>query len=327
MSLRAACVRLMPIACAVAAASPSSALASQTDAVPQNREALASALPDTPGSGPFPAVKEMDDTLPDHVIYRPSDLSAAAARKLPIVVWGNGGCAGDGAGQRFHLLELASHGYLVIANGTIASGPGAKPLPPRAVPPPGPDGAFVPPPPQTFATQLTDGIDWAVRENKRRGSRYFGKLDPAAIAVSGWSCGGVQALTVGSRDPRVKTIVIHNSGLFPPHAPKRPEMALDKAALARICVPIIYILGGTTDIAYANGSDDFARLSGVPAAKVSLNVGHQGTFFEPNGGRAAVIARTWLDWRLKNSARARAMFAGSDCTLCTDPAVEYLHKD
>ena len=333
MLLLAACTRLMPIGFAAIAALSSAALAAQTDAAaqssaaPQNREALASALPDTPGSGPFPARKEMDESLPDHVIYRPADLSTAATRKLPIVVWGNGGCAGDGAGQRFHLLELASHGYLVIANGTIASGPGARPLPPRAVPPPGPNGAFVPPPPQTFATQLTAGIDWAVRENKRRASRYFGRLDPEAIAVSGWSCGGVQALTIGSRDPRVKTIVIHNSGLFPPDAPKRPEMALDKAALGNIRVPIIYILGGATDVAYANGSDDYARLTNVAAAKVSLNVGHGGTFFEPNGGRAAVIARTWLDWRLKNDTRARAMFVGGNCTLCIDPAVEYLHKN
>ncbi|NTS65531.1 hypothetical protein HRV97_10195 [Sphingomonas sp. HHU CXW] len=152
MSLLAPCVRLVPIGVAAVVALSSGALALQADAAmqssaaPQNREALASALPDTPGSGPFSARKEMDATLPDHVIYRPADLSAAATRKLPIVVWGNGGCAGDGAGQRFHLLELASHGYLVIANGTIASGPGSHRLPPRPVSPPGPAGAFVPRP-------------------------------------------------------------------------------------------------------------------------------------------------------------------------------------
>jgi hypothetical protein len=35
----------------------------------------------------------------------------------------------------------------------------------------------------------------------------------AQIAYSGWSCGGVQALQV-AKDPQVKTLVIHNSGVL-----------------------------------------------------------------------------------------------------------------
>jgi hypothetical protein len=52
--------------------------------------------------------------------------------KLGVVAWGNGGCSDDGASSRFHLLEIASHGYLVIASGRILSGPGAPPREPRA---------------------------------------------------------------------------------------------------------------------------------------------------------------------------------------------------
>lgn len=313
------------IGCAIALAPPIEA-ATQSNVAAADREAIVNSWPDPVGRGPFPALKEMDATLPDHVIYRPKQLSSAAARRLPIVVWGNGGCAGDGAGQRLHLLNLASHGYLVIANGVIGSGPGVRPLPPRPIPPRGLHGEFVPPPPQTFATQLTAGIDWAIAENKRAASKYFGKLDPKAIAASGWSCGGVQALTIGSRDPRVRTIVIHNSGIFPADAPRRPEMELGKEALARIRVPIIYILGGPNDVAYANGSNDYARLKGVFAAKVSLPVGHQGTFFEPNGGRAAIIATAWLDWRLKGDLKGRAMFLGLNCTLCNDHLISYNYR-
>ena len=73
--------------------------------------------PDTPGTGRFPAIKEEVASLAGHVVYRPKDLAALGAVKLGVVAWGNGGCSDDGASSRFHLLEIASHGYLVIASG------------------------------------------------------------------------------------------------------------------------------------------------------------------------------------------------------------------
>ena len=39
------------------------------------------------------AAKEMVPSLPDHVIYRPADLSQLGGEKLGVVAWGNGGCA------------------------------------------------------------------------------------------------------------------------------------------------------------------------------------------------------------------------------------------
>ena len=82
-------------------------------------------LPDTPGTGAYPAMKEEIPNFPRHVVYRPANLAAMGSQKLGVVAWGNGGCSEDGASTRFHLLELASHGYLVIASGRILSGPGA----------------------------------------------------------------------------------------------------------------------------------------------------------------------------------------------------------
>lgn len=282
----------------------------------QRAEAAYRAMPDTPGSGQFPALKEEDRSLPEHTIYRPAKLASLGKTLMPIVVWGNGGCAGDGAGQRLHLAEIASHGYLVIANGGIKSGPGTTPPP---APQPGPGGAFVRPAPQSSAEQLTQAIDWAIAENARPNSAYFGMLDTAAVAVSGWSCGGVQALTIATRDPRVKTAVIHNSGLFPDGQAQMPGMELTKAELAKLRSPVIYILGGPSDIAYANGMDDVARITGVPVAVANLPVGHAGTFYEPNGGKAAQVALAWLDWRLKGRAESGAWFVGAACKLCTDP--------
>ena len=172
------------------------------------RQAEISKRPDTPGTGRFAAMKEEVASLPRHVVYRPKDLAALGGTKLGVVAWGNGGCSDDGASSRFHLLEIASHGYLVIASGRILSGPGAPPREPRPAAQP---GQILPP--RTQVSDLTDAVDWALAENQRAGSPYFGRIDPALIAYSGWSCGGLQALQV-AKDPRVKTLVIHNSGVL-----------------------------------------------------------------------------------------------------------------
>jgi dienelactone hydrolase len=280
-------------------------------------------MPDTSGTGKYPALKEMVPSLPAHVIYRPSDLSKLGHEKLGVLAWGNGGCAADGAGARFHLSEIASHGYLAIASGTILSGPGA---PPRAEPPmaapgtPGPgEPGFKIPPPATKASSLTEAIDWALAENKRQGSAYFGRINPKWIAVSGWSCGGLQALDVAG-DPRVHTVIIHNSGLFAKGTAPIPGMDVGKEPLKNLHTPVLYVLGGPTDIAYANGMDDFKQINNVPVMVVNEDTGHGGTFLKPNGGPAASVAVSWLDWQLKADPTAAKRFKGKDCGLCQDPS-------
>ena len=269
--------------------------------------------PDTPGTGRFPAIKEEVASLPRHVIYRPKDLGTLGGLKLGVVAWGNGGCSEDGASSRFHLLEIASHGYLVIASGRILSGPGAPPPAPR---PAAPAGTI--PPPRTQTSDLTDAVNWALAENTRSGSPYFGRIDPALVAYSGWSCGGLQALQV-AKDPRVKTLVLHNTGVFNEGGGAIPGLDVRKDVLQTLHTPVIYILGGPTDIAYANGMDDFSRIAHVPAAVANLPVGHGGTFTQSNGGDAASVAVSWLDWQLRGDSRSAARFVGDDCGLCRDP--------
>jgi dienelactone hydrolase len=278
--------------------------------------------PDTLGTGRYPALKEMVQSLPNHVIYRPADLSKLGKEKLGVLAWGNGGCAADGAGARFHLSEIASHGYLAIASGTIQSGPGAPAQdanePPPAAPERGANGLPIHiPPPATKAELLTQAIDWAIAENQRPQSPYYQRIDPRWIAVSGWSCGGLQALEVAA-DPRVRTVLIHNSGIFADGNPI-PGMTITKAALDKLHSPIIYILGGPTDIAYGNGMDDFKRISSVPVFVANIDVGHGGTFLQDNGGAATSVAVSWLDWQLKGDASAAQRFVGADCGLCKDP--------
>jgi dienelactone hydrolase len=269
-------------------------------------------------------MKEEVASLPHHVLYRPRDVAAMGGQKLGVVAWGNGGCSDDGASTRFPLLELASHGYLVIAAGQILSGPGAPPRPAAMRPPP-PTGSAPAasgprqlPAPKTKTSDLTDAIDWALAENHRPGSAYFGRIDPKQIAVAGWSCGGLQALKA-AQDPRVRTAVLENTGIFIGGPSPIPGMDLAKSELLKLHTPVLYILGGPTDIAYANGMDDFKRIEHVPVAVANIATGHVGTYFQPNGGAAAAVALSWLQWQLRRDPQAAARFVGKDCGLCNDP--------
>lgn len=296
---------------AVLAAVPAYAQTAPAPAAP------APVLPDSRGLGPYPAIKEADPSLPGHVVYRPENLGAMGSLKLGVVVWGNGGCSGDGAGARHHLAQLASYGYVVIAPGTIRSGPGASPREPR--PPRGPDASGKLPPIETTAEDVRAGIDWALAENARPGSRYYRRIDSKMIAVAGHSCGGLQALQLAA-DPRIRTVMVHNSGVFTDGSNPISGMTVDKSLLATLHTPVIYILGGPTDIAYPNGTDDFSRIEHVPAFLANLNVGHGGTFGQPDGGRVGLVSAAWLQWQLRGDAVAGRMFTGKDCTLCTDSA-------
>ena len=310
--LRSFVITLAAAGVAAAAAAQQPPAGTPPDRAAQERAAAElNARPDTPGTGRFPAMKEEVPSLPRHVVYRPKELDGLGRQKLGVVAWGNGGCSDDGASSRFHLLEIASHGYLVIASGRILSGPGAPPREPR---PAAQAGAI--PPPRTQASDLTEAVDWALAENQRRGSPYFGRIDPSLVAYSGWSCGGLQALAV-AKDPRVKTMVLHNTGVFN-EGQSISGLDVRKDVLQTLHTPAIYILGGPTDIAYANGMDDFNRISHVPVAVANLPVGHGGTFNQPNGGAAASVAVSWLDWQLRGDTKSAKRFVGEDCGLCQD---------
>ncbi|GIF06989.1 hypothetical protein Asi03nite_45270 [Actinoplanes siamensis] len=232
------------------------------------------------GSGPYPADYETSATLPNHTIYRPQTLPS---ERLPIFVWGNGGCAANGTGQVNFLREISSHGFLAIASGA-------------------PNGSG-----STTSQMLTQSIDWAVAENSRQGSKYFGRLDTTKIAVAGWSCGGLEAYAV-SADTRVTTTAIFSSGLLNDG---------DDYQLRRLTKPIAYFIGGPSDIAYPNAIDDWGKLpAGLPAFMGNLNVGHGGTYDQTNGGEFGRVAVLYLKWRLKGDTTAGANFVGADCGLC-----------
>jgi hypothetical protein len=283
------------------------------------------------GTGPFPAILEQDPSLATHTVYRPQDLSKVKGERLPIIAWGEGGCANNGLAHRNFLMEIASHGFLAIA-----IGPPQAPRPAgqsQQAPPAGAAGqAGQAPPagapgrggpaagPATKSSQLIDAITWAIAENSRKGSPYEGKLDVSKIAVMGMSCGGIQAYAVAT-DPRVKLVGIFNSGILPSSGGRGPAMEdVRKEQLDKLHSPIFYVTGDKTDIAFENGMDDFKRITKVPAIHTYKDgVSHGGTYGQPNGGDFARVAVAMLKWQFKNDNEASKMFLGEKCGLCQDP--------
>ena len=229
-----------------------------------------------------------------------------------MVVWGNGGCANSPSGHVNFLNEVASQGYLIVAigpsnyqqvegprPGQTGAMPGGRPQMrpgqggqrPQGAPQGAPQGGErprmrpgggMPQMPGGMSmgdpAGLKQALEWVLAQNADPASPYYGKLDIDNIAAAGMSCGGLQALHM-SDDARIKTILVMNSGFF--------NGGNDKASLNKMKQKsVIWILGGTTDIAWENGLDDFKQLQGaMPAFLASLDgIGHGGTYMQPFGG-------------------------------------------
>ena len=252
------------------------------------------------GTGPYKIVMTEAEGLPEHTVFVPQDLSVFNAQHpLPVLVWGNGACANSPFEHMNFLNEIASHGYLVLATGIIPMtdewyrGPMSK------------------------SEQQIESIDWAYTQNADPKSPLYQKIDLKNHCVAGMSCGGLQTL-FNCADPRIKALMICNSGLFNQQNAGQAVGGMPmppKEKLNEIHTPIIYILGGSEDIAYGNGMDDFHRISHVPAAALNFPVGHGGTYRQPHGGEFTIAALAWLDWQLKGDKEAAKMLTGPDCGL------------
>jgi dienelactone hydrolase len=275
---------------------------------------LVAGEPQPAGSGTTPAIMVSEATLPTHTVYRPANFDRS--ERLPVLVWGNGGCVNLGNSAAEFLTEIASHGYLVVAVGPIGSPP---PRAPRAASagtprPHDADGVWRP---QTDTRAMIRAIDWALGENSRSDSPYRGWIDPTRIAVAGHSCGGLLALGA-SRDPRVTTSLVMNSGAL--NDGTHPQgVEVTKATLQQIHGPILYVTGGPDDVAHPNAVDDVSRIRHVPVVLAYDASGHSGTYRQPRGGAYARMVVDWLDWRLKGDAEAAAAFSEGG-RLRSDPA-------
>jgi hypothetical protein len=236
------------------------------------------------------------------MLFRPTNLDAFPARDtLPVVVWGNGGCAIDTSRYSGFLGTIASHGFVVL--GTAPQEGAARP--------------------QATSDDLRGAVDWAFAETRRAGSPLNGKIDTDQVAVMGQSCGGFLSIALGA-DPRVDTIGVFNSGVQAPNpnAPANPNGPRFPTtdALKDLHGPVLLINGHDRDFLMAASKSTYDALTHVPAFYGARHgAGHTATVFHPGGGEFANVASNWLKWNFKKDAEAAKMFVGDDCSLCTNP--------
>jgi dienelactone hydrolase len=264
------------------------------------REMIATALP-VEGAplaepGAYKVLSEPAFGSPGHVVFRPADLSAFPGRDtLPVMVWGNGGCAINSTRYGGFLSTIASHGFLVLAT---AAKEGEKPR-------------------QSNADDLRAALSWAEAENTRDGSPLKGKINLDRMAVMGQSCGGFLSVALGD-DPRVDTIGVFNSGVQPanPNAPAGAFPTVD--SLAKVHGPVLLINGHERDFMMKVSAANFEAINHVPVFYGARHgAGHTATVDHPGGGEFANVASNWLRWQFKGDKTAAKMFVGKGCSLCT----------
>ncbi len=256
-------------------------------------------VPDFGGSGPHKAIAVREKSLSDFVVYRPMNMDAAMrvgrlgmfqtgevkTEKLPVLVFCNGGCMDTSIGYENMLTDIASYGYVVVAIGELQM------------------LAQHEKDQHTPSSMVQQALDWICQQADDPASPYYNKIDQEKIAAAGHSCGGAQVLA-NADDRRLKTYLILNAGMG-----KMTMADASAKSLKNLHGPILYLVGGTEDVAWKNAQMDYKAIKKVPVVLAdNTKSGHGGTYEQPNGGANARMVRAWLDWQLKGKQESRALF-------------------
>ena len=192
--------------------------------------------------------------------------------------------------------EIASWGYFIVADGT-----------------PGGDNACQG---RQNGAAFLDYITWAIAENDKPCSAYYQSLDTTKIAADGFSCGGLMAENVAG-DPRFTAIGITSSGLMGPN----------NALWDSMHAPFKIMNGGSSDIAYQNGLNDYEAISsrGIPILYFAKSSAGHGGDLNQGRGDFNLVNLAWLNWQLKGDegATGKAFLIGDSCEFCNDGGWEF----
>jgi hypothetical protein len=241
-----------------------------------------------------------DPGISEGTIFRPADLGGA--EKYPIFVWGQGGCSQNGLSNETAMVEIASHGYFIVADGT-PGGSGNRTM----------DRTNL----ASMGAPLIAYVDWAIAENGKPCSAYYQSLDTEMISANGFSCGGLMAQGTVT-DSRFVTWGVTSSGMA----------GATGDFYDLIATPVLFVEGGPAEVAYDGGLEGYQTITdlAVPVLWFSKDIGHGGDLFTPDGGDFTRINLAWLNWWLKGdeSATGKGLLVGPDCPYCSDSAWEVM---
>lgn len=171
----------------------------------------------------------------------PPDLS------LPVLIWAEGGCDNNGTKFANFLSNIASYGFIVLANGPPTNGGDSDVENPQ---------------------YLHDSILWISAKAGGGDSTCVGdsgryqNVDASKIAAAGQSCGGLETYTMRN-DSRVSYLGIFNSGFLqnvPKGALPANIVVEPPSTITQVHKPVFYFLGGPTDVAYPNVSSPVSNV-------------------------------------------------------------------
>jgi hypothetical protein len=250
-----------------------------------------------PPTGPSAVVIEHDQGLATHTIYRPANLGNT---KHGVLVWGEGGCAKNGLTFPEFLTELASHGFVIIADGPPVENAGRRGAPGDGGAPGGsgaPGGAARGGAPAAGGAPVAGGAPaaggapraggppaggpgagaragggpggggGAGRGNMTDGSALIAAIDWIAKEGNDNSSRFYQKVETG----RVAAMGMSCGGLMSYGASADPRVATvgiwnsgliqpDEKIWGGLHSPVIIVTGGESDVAYANGKRDFETM-------------------------------------------------------------------
>ncbi|MBN2526479.1 MAG: alpha/beta hydrolase [Deltaproteobacteria bacterium] len=239
-----------------------------------------------------------DPGIKEGTIYRPAELGGN--ERFPIFVWGEGGCSQNGSSNKAAMIEIASHGYFVVADGT-PGGSGSRSMNTSNI--------------ESMGEPLLAYVSWAIDENNKPCSEYYHALATSKVSSNGFSCGGLMAEGTAG-DPRITTWALNSSGM----------LAANPGFYETVHTPVLMVEGGPSDMAYENGLSDYDAISAlkIPILFFSKDIGHGGDLGAKDGGDFTKINLAWLNWWLKGdeSDTGKGLLVGANCPYCSDPSWE-----
>jgi hypothetical protein len=190
----------------------------------------------------------------------------------PILVWGNGHTNTVDIWQSF-LSRVATYGFIVVA----------------------------PEQTEVTAAQMNAAIDYALRLASDPTGGDCGRIDTTKIGSTGYSLGGMGAISVGADARIASTFVFASNG----------NVKSLKAPWG--------VIGGDADTTF-NWTSISAAVTGStqPAFGAALvGIDHNGVAGQPKSQQAYIA---WMRWRFMGDQAGRDMFVGANCTICTDAA-------